>query len=191
MDYQELASIISKEPTAQLKRIKAFYLVREIPYQTNTGYDLESILKWESGNCKAKSDLLARLLEDLGYKTRGILARYKLVDFPTEVQFIPDQIDYHHTLQVLINNNWVLVDSTHDKHLASLGFRVCEWDGAQDTEMAVDPIEFMVKGDLNISFKERFINFVEELDFACEKYPEELDRYQMQFNKILEKQRTN
>lgn len=172
-----------KDPVAQ--RIAAFNHVQQIPYAISEVATPEDVLAQNQGDCGTKTALLQLLFKHLGYKTRRLLMRYRLPDFPEEVRFIPDQIDYHHALEVKIGRFWVAVDAAYDPPLRQLGFDVQIWDGISSMFFVIEPLAIKREGECNEVFDAEFEAFVQKLDEACEKYPKELAAYSKKLNKLF------
>lgn len=174
-----------KSLPAREKRVALFNYVRDLPYKITGKQDPKLLYFQRKGDCAAKSKLLSLLFRRLGYQTRLLLVRYKLRRYPSEVKYIPDQIDYHHALQVKINQKWVTVDATYDKGLVGKGFKVNSWDGVTNTPLAEKPIAIKRGKERNASFDRQFKLFIEKLKETCKLYPKELENYTREYNKII------
>lgn len=119
-------------------RIDAFEAVRNIPYHIALN-ESET-----SANCVAKSRKLAKRLASLGLETREIICSFAWEEspLPADILALPrDHDETHLFLQVLIpeSGNWVSVDPTWNPELSKLGFQIAEWNGLNDTNIAVKP----------------------------------------------------
>ena len=131
------------------------------------------------------------LFNKLGYETRSLVVKYKLKDLPEEVKFIPDQIDYHHALQIRIGKAWRIIDATYDSKLKGQGFRVNIWDGISATQLAEEPLKIKTGNEKNQEFEDEFRGFIKRLKIAMKEHEREIKNYTKKFNQILESYRNN
>ena len=116
--------------------IERFQRVRNMWYAIDSAHTADDLLLAGSGDCLAKSELLARWLNGLGLETRFVRWRYLLPDVVAEVHQLPSRIDVHRTVEVRLRDRWLLVDATHDPALARGGLAVADWDGSSETPIA-------------------------------------------------------
>jgi len=177
-------SLISNENNSVIKRKLIFTYVRDIQYSLSF-WKIDDVLKNKKGNCYWKSRLLAELLKLDGYSIRFCLARYKLANYPEEVKYIPNQIDYHHFIEVKVNWKWITVDPTYDKWLCSSNFIVNEWDWINPTELSVKPIDLKIWKKANKDFDIEYNIFNQEIDKAIVDFPIETNLYSKKFEEYL------
>ena len=120
------------------QRIAAFMAARDVPFYIGLT-DTET-----THNCVTKSDRLANDLHDLGLKTRQILCTFDWTEtaLPQHILDLPrDPGETHLFLQIFIpeTNSWINCDPTWDNALKPAGFPIAEWDGLNDTILAVKP----------------------------------------------------
>ncbi|HEY1096696.1 MAG TPA: hypothetical protein VGF14_05600 [Alphaproteobacteria bacterium] len=120
------------------QRIAFFEFVRDIPYRIGLGEDDTNY------NCVTKSDMLAKMLEGLGIKSRPIICTFDWMEgvFPASVLALPrDPGETHQYLEIYIpeTKKWIKCDPTWDKRLADAGFTIPQWNGKSDTALAVKP----------------------------------------------------
>jgi hypothetical protein len=117
--------------------IEEFNKERDIPYKI-------PLSSSEVDNCcSGKASRLKKVFENNGYQARVRVCKFKWsdLDLPSELTDIPHEDDCTHAyLEVLIDGNWVLLDSTWDKGFKHI-FHVNDWDGTSNTKLAVDPLE--------------------------------------------------
>ncbi len=189
MKINEILKTVSAIRDPREKRVSIFNFVRDIPYYVGGEQNYQYVLAKGHGDCKGKADLLAVLFNELGYATRPVIVRYKLRNLPAEAQYIPDQIDYHHTLEVFIENHWVLTDATYDSPLGSGGYIINRWDGESNTRFCEKPLRIKRGHKNNASFDDEFRAFSEKLNTACERYAKEIKQYTMKYNTMIKKTR--
>ncbi len=121
------------------KRKEFFRFIRDIPYKIALLEDEQDYC------CSTKSTMLSALFEKNGLETRQIICKFDWRDtpLPPDILSLPYNPDdtTHQYFQVFIpeTSKWVNCDPTWDVGLKSLGFKVAEWDGLSDTELAVNP----------------------------------------------------
>jgi hypothetical protein len=117
--------------------IEEFNKERDIPYRI-------PLSATEADNCcSGKTRRLKHILENSGYPTRYRVCKFKWsqLDLPTELTDIPHEDDCTHAyLEVLLDNEWVILDPTWDTKLKHM-FNFNEWDGRSNTEIAVESLE--------------------------------------------------
>lgn len=163
----------------------AFYFVRDIPYSTINSHSMRDAVESNQADCHAKSQLLGHLFKTLGYETRTLIMQYRLRDYPEEVRFIPDQLDYHYVPQILLNDEWLSVDATYDSPLASIGFVVNDWDSKTATPLTEIPITQKVEGQPDDNFDKTYSLFQASLNDAYAKHADEITSYRIKFNEWL------
>ena len=122
-----------------MNKIEIFNKIRDIPYRIP--------LKWgeEDNCCSGKSEKLFDLLTKEGYEVRYRVCVFlwESINLPEELQKIPHDKDCTHTfLEIKIDGEWKVLDSSWDKGLKNL-FHVNEWDGKSNTQTAVKPIKIL------------------------------------------------
>jgi hypothetical protein len=116
--------------------ISAFKTVRDMPYRIPLALDEEDSC------CNGKHRILKNLLIEQGFKVRYRICtfRWSSINLPEKVSNVPhDDNCAHLYLEVMINGRWVIVDATWDGGLKDI-FHINEWDGKQNTEIAVKSI---------------------------------------------------
>jgi hypothetical protein len=119
--------------------ITCFKFVRDIPYRIPTAIDEADYC------CLGKHKILHVLLSSLGLQVRfrACAFLWSSLDLPEEVKRIPHKdVCIHRYVEVFNReqNKWIIVDATWDKGLSSK-FKINEWDGKSDTELAVKPVK--------------------------------------------------
>jgi hypothetical protein len=187
-DVQKLELIVGKikrETNATLQRKSVFYFIRDIPYATNNAHEMMDPINLNKADCHAKSQLMKYMFKKLGYEVRILVAQYKLKDYPLEVRFIPDQIDYHYYVELLIDDEWVTLDATYDVPIARLGFVVNEWDGKTNTNVAEVVLSKKIEGVSNTVFDQARLDYKNRLATALATHKDEIETYQLTFNRWL------
>ena len=174
-----------KYDEADQQRQAAFYFVRNIPYSTVNSHTIRDAIESKHADCHAKCELLKYLFKAIGYETQSIIMLYRLRNFPLEVQYIPNQLDYHYVPQILLNNVWVSVDATYDPPLASLGFIVNEWDGSTSTAFAEKSLGQKAEYEINSDFDKKRAEFETSLKGAYLLHADQIISYQIKFNEWL------
>ena len=187
--FDDAIAYIRKYSEADEQRRAAFYFVRNIPYSTIDSHSVEDAIENNRADCYAKANLLEILFQSIGYKTRLLIARYRLKDFPPEVRFIPGQIDYHYAVQVHLMQNWITVDATYDPALASIGFVINDWDGLTGTPLSEIAISQKIVTEQNPNFDRESKAFGSALKEAYKKYENEITNYRIAFNRELDQAR--
>lgn len=148
--------------------IERFRSVRDMPYALDAAHTADELLIAGAGDCLSKSELLARWLSDIGFKTRFVRWRYLLPEVVPEVFQLPSRLDVHRAIEVWTEGQWLLVDSTHDLNLAGGGLTVGEWDGSALTEPAYAPIGRRLVEGIDDAEIDRAIGEVETWTRACD-----------------------
>ena len=137
-------------------RISIFSQIRDIPYAvipeiSNPVDGPQGLLKRMRGSCAPKHFLLGRMFETLQipiqYVSYPFSWNIKSVAYSPELRKLAEgvPIGYHLACKARIENQWVVLDATWDRPLARVGFPINEsWDGANDTKLAVEPLDEMV-----------------------------------------------
>jgi len=133
-----------------------------------------------------KAALLADIFELAGYKTRFVSFKYKLKKVIPEIKYLPDEADYHHTLQVLLKDKWITCDPTYDLPLKDLGYIVNDWNGVNSTNFCETPTSEIsysnIKSEKLSKEIEEFNTLVEK---ACDKYPKELESFSVKMEELF------
>jgi len=124
-----------------MERIKLFKMVRDIPYYISLSEDVQGY------ECVTKPTMLDKLLQTLGLKSRHMLCEFKWedLDLPEELLKLPhEDPEIHRFLEVFIpeTNKWIKVDPNWDSKIQHPGIPIAEWDGLNDTKLAVIPTKF-------------------------------------------------
>ncbi|QQS61519.1 MAG: hypothetical protein IPN70_01120 [Candidatus Moraniibacteriota bacterium] len=117
--------------------IEAFKSVRDMPYR------IPLVLGEKDVCCSGKH----KILKDL-FVEQGLTVRYRVcsflwssLDLPSDISNVPhDDLSSHVWLEVLIDDNWIIVDATWDISVRNI-LHVNEWDGKSNTETAVKPLD--------------------------------------------------
>jgi hypothetical protein len=168
------------------ERIDIFLKVRELPYTLFSPDSVEKVEKKWQWNCQFKNALLAHLLKEKWYSTRKVLARYKLRSFPEEVKYIPEGIDYHHAIQVLIWWIWIFLDATYDSQLEKHWFLVFDWDGESSTGLCEEPIDIKIECIDNPNFDVLYEEFLVNLDIVITHHKTDLENYRTKFETFIQ-----
>lgn len=119
-----------------LYAIKLFEKIRDLPlHNPEFKEDIDS-------RCWGKHRKLKQLFEKEGLKSRYIVCSFKWSEqrFPKEIINLPhEDRDYHLFLEVLINNQWVVVDASNDSNLPEFN----KWDGKSNCKIAVNYIKIL------------------------------------------------
>lgn len=121
------------------ERIRLFKIVRDIPYYIAIGDE-------QGYQCVTKPEILDRLFQTIGLKSRNIICefRWEDLDLPKEILKLPHEYpDTHEYLEVWIpeRERWVKVDPSWDSRIQHSKITISEWDGLNDTKLAVIPIK--------------------------------------------------
>lgn len=121
------------------QRIRLFKIVRDIPYYIAVG-------KEQDYCCLTKPEILERILQTVGLKSRHIICEFKWEDLglPKEILGLShENLETHEYLEVFIpeRKKWVKVDPTWDSRIKHPKISVADWDGLNDTSLAVVPIK--------------------------------------------------
>ena len=119
--------------------IKIFENVQKIPYKVCKFDENKIDENIQHGDCRHKSVLLKRLLEEKGFKVKKIKVIFDWKDLPLPKDILgilkkSDTIWGHSSLLVEIRKKKILVDASWDPPLAKAVFPVTKkWNGASDT----------------------------------------------------------
>jgi hypothetical protein len=118
--------------------VEYFEFVRDIPFR------LPVSVGDPDHTCLRKAVVLKPLLSSVGFKARYALCRFSWngLNIPPTLKAIPHEDVTHVYLEVYSEEHarWIAVDPTWDKGLSSK-LPVSEWDGKNDTAIAVKPTE--------------------------------------------------
>ncbi len=178
--------------TREEKLVSVFEKVRDIPYGTigSGSRDPLEVYRKNKGTCSGKHFLLRDLLLLLDMEVKDVVCFHYYsqmphsIDYPPElVQLLEDNTgvpDYHNYVKVY-NGDWLTLDATFDCPLKDY-FVVNEWNGKDNTELSVKPVESWEVEDPEI-FKVDMLN----------KLPVEIQkgrkRFLQKFSEWLEKLR--
>lgn len=106
-------------------------------------YKIPTTLTEEDNCCSGKHKKLHQLLQSINVKVRYRVCEFlwEDVNLPKEVEKIPHDDACTHTYLEVYNphkEKWVVVDATWDRGLSNV-FKINEWDGENDTAIAVKP----------------------------------------------------
>lgn len=165
------------------ERIKLFRIVRDIPYYISTGTE-------QDYSCATKPFILDILLRSIGLKVKHVLCTFKWekLGLPEELLAIPhDPEETHEYLLVFVpeNKKWVKVDPTWDSRIQHPSIPIAEWDGLNDTSIAV-PIEHTWTPEESEKLIEEEENMSEE---ERAEYLKRNGEFFRAFNRWLESQR--
>jgi hypothetical protein len=120
--------------------VEYFEFVRDIPFR------LPVSVGDPNHTCISKAVVLKPLLSSVGLKARYALCRFSWnsLNIPPSLKAIPHEDVTHVYLEVYSEDHarWIVVDPTWDKGLSSK-LPVSEWDGKNDTAIAVKPTEHL------------------------------------------------
>ena len=83
--YDYIITQLKKYNEPDEQRQAAFYFARNIPYSTINSHSVEDAINKNRADCYAKAKLLEILFQATGNKTRLIIVRYRLKEFPPGV----------------------------------------------------------------------------------------------------------
>ncbi len=158
--------------TRNKKIIDLFEKVQALPYFFSKHRDSRRLFELKKGCCAEKVIWLGNKFEEI-----NIPVRYYLIEFRWESLPIPEHIiklrkhgaGHHLVLKAKIKKKWIWIDPTWDTKLEKAGFPVTKnWDGENDTKLAVMPIKTKRFEPSDPSVLE-----IEEFDIALNKYLEE------------------
>lgn len=127
--------------------ISIFNQIRDIPYK------IPISLNKIDNCCSGKHIRLKKLLEHKNYQVRYRVCSFSWtsMNLPSKVLGVPhEDLSTHVYLEVLIGNEWLIMDATWDSKLKSF-FYINDWNNKDNNKIAVVPIEtFSIKKSLNI-----------------------------------------
>lgn len=145
--FEEMVKNLREVPEPE-RHMKAFLMIREIPYGNIGSRDPYDVLVANKGTCSGKHALLKLLLEAFGYEVQSWFARHDFNKFPVtpwppelaefQAQALPD---YHDFLKVKVDGEWLTIDAIFDKPLEQFGFLVQDWNGVSDMKLPVQTSE--------------------------------------------------
>ncbi|MCL0050873.1 hypothetical protein M1N22_03430 [Dehalococcoidia bacterium] len=165
------------------ERIRLFRIVRDIPYYISTGTE-------QDYSCATKPFILDIFLRSRGLEVKHVLCTFKWekLGLPEELLAIPhDPEETHEYLLVFVleNNRWVKVDPTWDSRIQHPSIPITEWDGLNDTSIAV-PVERAWSPEESEKLIEEEENMPEE---ERAEYLKRNGEFFKAFNRWLESQR--
>ena len=159
------------------ERIRLFKMVRDIPYfiainEGDQGYE-----------CVTKPEILSRLLRGIGLKTRDIVCYFIWEDLvlPKQLLKLPhEDPETHGYIEVWIpeTEKWVKVDPNWDSKIKHPKIPIPEWDGLNDTKLAVTPTK-------TLSPEESAAFNAQDIGEEREKYMERNKEFFKELNKWL------
>jgi hypothetical protein len=140
------------DPAAEIDAERAFYLVRDMPYQRASDRHPETILTEWRGTCSGKHYLLQALFAEFGIPSRIMACTSST---PVDPDRVPEDlkplyeaanrrfVDVHNYLLVdLPDNEQMIVDATWPLSARKSGFTVNEeFILGQDHQLAAEPLE--------------------------------------------------
>ena len=159
------------------ERIRLFKIVRDIPYYVAVGNE-------QGYECVTKPEILDRLLQTIGLKSRHIICEFRWEDLglPKALLNLPhEDPETHEYLEVWVpeKKKWVKVDPTWDSKIQHPKIPIAEWDGLNDTKLAVNPV-------MVFSPKESTAFIAQDTGEEREKYTEKNRRFFIALHKWLE-----
>ncbi len=161
--------------------VRLFEQVQGIPYKVCKYDESEINLEIRGGDCRHKSFLLKRLLEERELKVRFVTVIFDWKDLPIPAELLgvlekSGTVWPHKIIEVKIGKRWIKVDCSWDPKLKGSGFPVTEdWDGKSNTKQITEsklrfysPEEYENKHKIKIvneeahSFASKFNHFLEE-----------------------------
>ena len=123
--------------------VEYFKFVRDIPYKKPLSVHEPDY------TCRGKHIVLKALLSSLGLKVRYAFCewRWSSLDLPKPLKALPHEDRVGHVYLEVYNKQqkrWMIVDATWDKKLGSK-LPISEWDGKNDTVIAVKPTKMLRK----------------------------------------------
>ncbi|NTU66844.1 MAG: hypothetical protein HGB08_02860 [Candidatus Moranbacteria bacterium] len=121
------------------KLVNAFNQVRDIPYKIPVSLGENDCC------CSGKHMLLKKAFENLGYECRYRVCSFRWSDLKLPKGVCEAQHDDNSThvyLEMKIDGEWKNIDATWDSGLSGV-FHVNEWDGENDTEIAVPIMDLL------------------------------------------------
>lgn len=120
------------------ERIRLFKIVRDIPYYIATSDNEQGY------ECVTKPEVLKMLLQTIGLKCRDIVCEFRWEDLglPEEILKLPhEDPETHGYLDIWIpeTKKWIKVDPNWDSRIKHPKIPIAEWDGLNDTKLAVIP----------------------------------------------------
>lgn len=125
------------------KIVVLFEKVQRISYRICKFEEEEIDENLNYGDCRHKSYLLKRLLEDEGFEVRKVKVIFNWADLPLPKEILEilkaGTIWEHTSLKVKIKGRWIKVDCTWNPELKGKNFPVTEnWDGESDTKQVTE-----------------------------------------------------
>ena len=168
-DFSDLIKKWKLVPNHHESVIRAYEIVRDIPYGSTGERDPKKIVKKNLGSCSGKHLLLSNLLKELGYENKIVTCFHYFEevipiqdDFPERLKYIIANRkvpDFHHFVKLKAKDRWLKLDATWDSALFKYGFRVnLDWKGDEDTLVAVNPIKFYPEDQDIITLKVKLIS---------------------------------
>jgi len=158
--------------------ITIFNLIRDIPYKIPLSLDDKAI------DCDQKHKELFDLLTKHGLKVRFRICVFLWNDLniPAKILKIFHTNKCEHLyLEVLIENQWIVLDATWDIGLKNI-LKINKWDGKSNTDLAVKPLKiYSPKEKRNLLHNETKESFLKDIETSGAFY--------RAFNEWLEKNR--
>jgi len=149
------------------KIISLYEKVQKIHYQV-CKFEADKIDKnLEYGDCRHKSYLLKKLLEDVGFEVKEVIVIFNWEDIPLPKKILgilkAGTIWEHISLKVKIRGKWIKVDCTWNPELKEKGFPITEnWNGESDTKQVTE-------GKLEFYDKDKYIKDKQKIKVVKEE----------------------
>lgn len=120
------------------QRVAVFELVRRVSYRLTawTG-DPDSLFNADKGDCRHKAAAGRRLLNELGFQARQVVVVFDWANLPIPpniLNLLTDTKSFHDSVEVRLDDRWVIMDPTWDPALRAAGFPImASWDGIGPT----------------------------------------------------------
>lgn len=138
------------------KLIRIFEKVQKVQYKVCQFDESKVNEKLKFGDCRHKSTLLKKLLDEKGYKTKKmkVIFNWKDLHLPKRIILVlkkSSTIWTHDTLAVKVHGDYIFLDPTWNLELKRLKFPVTEnWSGLEDTKQVTEgELEFYKEDDFN------------------------------------------
>ena len=138
------------------KLIGIFEKVQKISYRVCQFDKLDINENLKFGDCRHKTELLKKLLDKEGYKTKKMKVIFNWKDLPIPKKIISvlkksSTIWTHDALAVKVHGDYIFLDPTWNPELKKLDFPITEkWSGLEDTKQVTEgELEFYKEDDFN------------------------------------------
>src|SRR3989344_1064546 len=117
-----------------------FHKVQKIPYKVCRFDEAEIDESLKCGDCRHKTYLLKKFLEEMGIEVRITMVIFNWADLPLPNSILgilkkSGTLFPHKIVEMKRGDNWIKLDCGWDPDLKNAGFPVTEeWDGKTDTK---------------------------------------------------------